>query len=126
KITYGISGKSYAISPGNYKAKSAESLIQPIDIQQEKAFETAAYLSDSYTISDKLLIDLGLRYSFFGALGESTKRIYQENVPLNDATVIGEVTYGNNEVIKTYGGFEPRVAARYFLGNNFSIKGGFD
>lgn len=126
KITYGISGKSYAISPGNFKAKSAESLIQPIDIQQEKAFETAAYLSDSYTISDKLLIDLGLRYSFFGALGESTKRIYQENVPLNDATVIGEVTYGNNEVIKTYGGFEPRVAARYFLGNNLSIKGGFD
>ena len=126
KISYGISAKSYKIDPGNFSAKNAQSLLQPVDIPQEKAFESAAYISDSYTVTDKLLIDLGLRYSFFGALGASTQRIYEANLPLNDATVIDEVTYGNNEVIKTYGGFEPRVAMRYFLGNNFSIKGGFD
>lgn len=126
KINYGISAKSYNISPGNFKAKDAESLLQPIDLQNEKAFESAAYIADSYTVTDKFLVDLGLRYSFFGALGESTRRIYEPNVPLSDATVIDEVSYANNEVIKTYGGFEPRIAMRYFLGNNFSIKAGFD
>ncbi len=126
KISYGVSAKSYKINPGNFSAKSAQSLVQPIDVPQEKAFESAAYISDSYTVTDKLLVDLGLRYSFFGALGTSTQRLYEPNFPLNDATVIGEKNYGNNEVIKTYGGFEPRVAMRYFLGNNFSVKGGFD
>lgn len=126
KISYGVSAKSYKINPGNFSAKSAQSLVQPIDVPQEKAFESAAYISDSYTVTDKLLVDLGLRYSFFGALGTSTQRLYEPNFPLNDATVIGEKNYGNNEVIKTYDGFEPRVAMRYFLGNNFSVKGGFD
>ena len=126
KFNYGLSAKSYNISPGNFKAKNAQSLLEPVNLPQEKAFESALYISDSYTVTDKLLVDLGLRYSFFGALGEATRRIYEPNVPLSDATVIDEITYANNEVIKTYGGFEPRIAARYFLGNNFSVKGGFD
>ncbi len=126
KFNYGISAKSYNISPGNFKAKNAQSLLEPVNLPQEKAFESALYISDSFTVTDKLLIDLGLRYSFFGALGEATRRIYEPNVPLSDATVIDEITYAKNEVIKTYGGFEPRIAMRYFLGNNFSVKGGFD
>jgi hypothetical protein len=72
------------------------------------------------------LIDIGLRYSSYAFLGKSAQRIYQSNLPLNDATVVEIKNYDNNEVIKTYGGLEPRIAARYFLMDDFSIKASYD
>jgi hypothetical protein len=36
--------------------------------------------------------------------------------------VTGEVSYGNNEVIKTYNGLSLRASARYFLDEDFSVK----
>jgi len=126
KFGYGISSKLYNVSPGYLHPKDDASLLLPIEIQKEKGLESAAYISDNFKVNDKLLIDVGLRYSTFAALGASTQRIYQADAPLSDATVTGTKTYANNEVIKTYGGFEPRIAARYFLGEDFSIKASYD
>ncbi|HLF52211.1 TonB-dependent receptor [Flavobacterium sp.] len=126
KLSYGISSKLYNISPGDFNPKSSESLLNPINIQKERGLESAVYLSDNFKVSDKLLIDVGLRYSYYAALGKSNQRIYQEGVPLNDATVIEVKEFDRNEVIKTYGGIEPRIAARYFLTDDFSVKASYD
>jgi hypothetical protein len=126
KFNYGLSSKAYGVSPGYMHPKEPDSPLVPVDLEKEKGLESAAYFADSFKVTDKLLIDLGLRYSFYAALGKSTQRVYQEGVPINDATVVDVKTYGNNEVIKTYGGLEPRIAARYFLGDDFSVKGGYD
>jgi hypothetical protein len=126
KFGYGISSKLYGVRPGYLDPKNPESLLVPIDLEKEKGLESAVFITDSYKISEKLQIDLGLRYSSFAALGAATQRIYQDGVPINDATVIETKTYGNNEVIKSYGGFEPRIAARYFLTEDFSVKAGYD
>ncbi|RZJ73461.1 TonB-dependent receptor [Flavobacterium sp.] len=126
KLSYGISSKLYKIDPGYMDPLGANSLVIPIDIQKEKALESAVYLSDDYELTDKLLISAGLRYSYFLALGASTQRTYQPGLPLNDGTVTGENVYANNEVIKQYGGFEPRVSARYIIADDFSVKAGFD
>lgn len=126
KVNYGISTKLYNINPGDLNPKKQESPLIPIHIDKEKALESAIYFSDNFKVSEKLLIDIGLRYSFYASLGKSTQRIYDPNVPLNDATVIGTKEFGNNEIIKTYGGFEPRVSARYFLADDFSIKASYD
>jgi TonB dependent receptor/CarboxypepD_reg-like domain/TonB-dependent Receptor Plug Domain len=126
KISYGISSKLYGIDPGNLNPKSGESLLSPIAIARERGIESALYISDNYKISDKLLLDVGLRYSRFSALGASSQRVYQPGVPLNDATVIEVKEYDKNEVIKSYGGFEPRISARYFLMDDLSIKASYD
>ncbi|WP_264565409.1 TonB-dependent receptor [Flavobacterium sp. N3904] len=125
-FNYGVSTKLYKVDPGHLFPSNAESIRIPIDIDDEKGLESAAYFADNYSVNDKILINLGLRYSFFAALGESTQRIYQENAPVNDATVISTQTYKNNEVIKTFGGFEPRLAIRYLFTDDFSIKASYD
>jgi hypothetical protein len=125
-FSYGISTKLYTIDPGHLNPSNPESTRIPIDIQDEKALESAFYIADNYTINDKLLLNFGLRYSYFAALGPSTQKTYQENAPLNNTTVTGTQTYKNNEVIKTYGGFEPRVALRYLLKEDLSIKASYD
>nr|WP_294935793.1 TonB-dependent receptor [uncultured Flavobacterium sp.] len=126
KIAYGLSGKLYKINPGYMNPKSQESLLVPVAIDKERAFESAVYVSDSYKISEKLLVNAGIRYSFYAALGSATQRIYDPNAPKGDESVIDTKEFGNNEVIKTYGGFEPRVSARYFIADDFSVKASYD
>jgi len=126
KLTYGLSSKLYNINPGSFSPKNQESLLVEKDLEKEKALESAVYVSDSYKITDDLLLDVGLRYSTFASLGSSTQRIYQSGVPLTDASVVETKTFGNNEVAKSYGGLEPRIAARYLVTNDFSVKASYD
>ncbi len=125
KFDYGISSKLYVVEPGGIEPTSG-SIIDPLIIPKEKGLESAIFLSDNYTINEKLLIDIGLRYSFYASLGESSQRIYEEGLPKNDGTLIETQDFGKNEVIETYGGPELRVSARYFLAPDFSVKASFN
>jgi len=125
-FSYGISSKLYNTDPGHIDPKGQDSKITPIDIANEKGLESAAFFTDNFNVTDKLLLNLGFRYSYFMALGPSTQRIYKENLPVNDATVTSTKTYSNNEVIRSYGGFEPRLSARYLFKDDFSIKVSYD
>lgn len=125
-FNYGISSKLYNVAPGYLNPKDPKSTIIPIKINDEKGLESAVYISDNYTVNEKILISMGLRYSSYSALGESTQRIYGDNTPVNDNTVIGTQYYKKNETIKTYGGFEPRIAVRYLFTDDFSVKASYD
>lgn len=126
KLTYGFSSKLYGIRPGYLNPKSDESLLLRTDIEKERGLESGIHISDSYTINDDLLIDVGLRYSTFSALGESNQRIYQAGLPKSEGSVIGVETFGKNDFYKTYGGLEPRISARYFIADDFSVKASYD
>ena len=127
KFSYGVSSKLYSINPGYLNPKNPQSSLIPVDVETERGLESALYLGDNFKISDKFLLDFGLRYSSFAALGrKSSQRIYEQNLPISDATVIETKTYENNEVIKRYGGLEPRIAARYFFTDDFSVRASYD
>jgi hypothetical protein len=125
-VNYGLSSKLYKIKPGFLNPKEATSLIVPIDLINEKALESSAYLKTEAKLTEKLLINIGGRYTTFSYLGANTQRIYEADLPKNDATLIETKQYKNDEVIKRYGGFEPRVSARYMLTNSLSTKIGYD
>ncbi|KXO00273.1 TonB-dependent receptor [Aequorivita aquimaris] len=126
KLSYGLSSKLYSIDPGNIVPIGPNSDVDPKSIDREKGLESALYLSDLFEVSDKFLLDLGLRYSFYMALGPSIQNVYEEGVPKSESSVIEVREFGKNESIKTYSGPEYRIAARYLLGNDFSVKGGFN
>lgn len=125
-VNYGLSSKLYKINPGFLNPKEATSLIVPIDLINEKALESSAYLKTEAKLTEKLLINIGGRYTSFLYLGANTQRIYESGLPKNDATLIETKEYKNNEVIQQYSGFEPRVSARYMLTNSLSTKIGYD
>ncbi|MDP2687117.1 MAG: TonB-dependent receptor, partial [Aequorivita sp.] len=126
RLSYGLSSKLYSIDPGEITPLGANSDVNAKTIDREKGLESAIYLADLFEVNDKLLLDVGLRYSFYAALGAATQNVYEEGVPKSESSVIEVRNYGKNEVIKTYGGPEYRVSARYLLGNDFSVKGGFN
>ncbi|GGW97057.1 TonB-dependent receptor [Salegentibacter mishustinae] len=121
-FNYGISGKYYMVSPGEINPGSPESLIEQVSIPEERALETAVYIEDSFEVTEKLLINAGLRYSFYTAFGPAQLNTYEEGLPRNDNTATGVENYDSGEVIETYGGPEVRVSGRYFITPTFSTK----
>lgn len=121
-FNYGISGKYYMVSPGEINPGSPESLIEQVSISEERALETAIYIEDSFEVTEKLLINAGLRYSFYTAFGPAQLNTYEEGLPRNDNTATGVENYDSGEVIETYDGPEVRVSGRYFITPTFSTK----
>ncbi|MBQ6573375.1 MAG: TonB-dependent receptor [Bacteroidales bacterium] len=64
-LTYGADAISYDLAPGSYLPYGGESLVVPDIIPNETGIEGAAYLSDSWSISDRVSLDFGVRYSMF-------------------------------------------------------------
>ncbi len=126
KFDYGVMAKFYKTRPGYLRALNENSEINSIDITEERALESAIYLSDNYNVTDKLLLNIGFRYSFFAALGKREERIYEENRPKNEGTLSDVVTYEKGDFSETYGGPEIRLSARYLLKENLSLKASYN
>lgn len=126
KFDYGISTKLYTVKPGDINPIGENSTFLKINIPAEKALESALFISDNIKVNEKLQLDIGLRYSNFLSLGPSTQRIYTEGVPKSIETLQNEVQFGDNDVVKSYGGLEARMGARYFINEDFSLKASYN
>jgi len=73
-----------------------------------------------------LHVDAGFRMSMFSSLGPSKMYQYQAGLPLSNQTVVDSVLYPAGKVIRNYFGPEPRLALRYTLGANSSLKVGYN
>jgi hypothetical protein len=86
------------------------------------ALDHALYISDQFRISDRLILDYGLRFSIFQNIGKSDVFRYEDpkdNIKINRTDTLH---YGAWKNIKTYINAEPRVALRYILGEGQSAK----
>jgi hypothetical protein len=125
KFDYGISSKLYIVDPGNIDPLGSNSIVESLAIPRERGLESAIFIADNFTVNKKLLINAGLRYSFYAALGAGSQRIYEDGQPKNEGTLINTQDFGKNDIIETYGGPEVRLSARYFITPSFSVKGSY-
>ncbi|GAB4037381.1 TonB-dependent receptor [Spirosoma gilvum] len=129
KIEVGISGTHYRLNPGELiPGNSLAVNYQRTPI--ENALELGLHAEDEISVSEKLAVSVGLRYSHFLSLGPSVVRKYASeggNGAVYDITnVVDSVVYGPGQVTSQYGGFEPRLGLRYALDDNSSIKLGYN
>ncbi|XMO86713.1 TonB-dependent receptor [Algibacter sp. AS12] len=126
KFSYGVSSKIYGIKPGSIVPLGDESVVEPKSVDNERALESALFVSDLIEVNKKLLLDIGVRYSLYASLGAGTQNVYDPSQPKSSESVIDTKSYKKNEVIKTYGGPEFRFSGRYFLSPNVSLKVGYN
>ena len=123
-ISYGLSMQHYNVQAGKYDPVGEESCIMPDQLQREKALESAAYIDYERSFTEKLSVSAGLRYSMFNALGPRDVNYYADGELPSEATLID--TNHETGIIKTYHAPELRLAARYALQENLSLKAGFN
>lgn len=122
KLSFGAQSVYYRFNPGTLTPSGPESNIRPITMERQQSIETGLYLSDAYTISEKLFVEGGLRFSMFSSLGPATVNIYKPGEPLETENLVDTLTFNKGDVVKTYTGWEPRFSFRYSLGPSSSIK----
>ncbi len=121
-LDFGINAVLYNIQPGKLNGLIDKSIIKTIQMQPEKGIENAVYLTDNITLSPKLALDVGVRYSLYSYLGPNKVYIYQPDLSRTPESIIDSLTYGNNKPVCWYSGLEPRLSLRFTISNNSSVK----
>ena len=125
-IKVGLNSVLYLLDRGEHLPLNTESTVTPIDFGNEKAIESAIYISDEWKISPLLSILGGLRYNLYTYLGPNSVYQYMPNSPLSASTTTDTLNFGNNESIKTYGGLDYRLSINYLLSPNISLKASYN
>lgn len=119
ELKFGFEGIHHTISPGQISSPVTSS-VNELKIESRKGLELAAYISDSYNLSDQIKLVYGLRLSSFSVLGGSNYKTY--NI---DGEELSSVFYKKGEFVKTYVNLEPRISASFQLDDTKSLKGSY-
>ena len=92
-------------------------MFAPNNANRKYANEFGLYLQDDWDVTDKLKLNAGLRYGGFQQMGPFTTYTTDSYGNKLDSTI-----YKSGQTVKYYGGFEPRVTARYTLSEESSVK----
>ncbi|PCJ96547.1 MAG: hypothetical protein COA50_07155 [Flavobacteriaceae bacterium] len=134
KLDFGVSGIYYDFDPGAIAPTTPTSPINPLQLDQKKAFESALYINAEHTLTDKLTAQYGLRYSGFSRLGGQAMADYANEQPVaynntlgiyERGEQIGETNFKKSETIKNFNNLEPRASLAYQLNEFSSVKAGY-
>ena len=125
KFEFGVSATHYQLNPGELIPNGSEA-VRYQSTPREQALELAAHLEDEISLSERLAVSAGVRYSYFVNLGPAVVYRYTAGEVVDASTVLDSLTYGAGQPTARYGGFEPRVGLRYSVGQDASIKLGYN
>ena len=125
-IDFGLTSIYYYTQPGTYEPDGKGSLVVPQVIAPEQAAESAIYLGDKYEVNDKLEVSAGVRFNIYNYLGAQTINTYAPNLPKIPDNVLDSTHYQGGKIINTYAAPDVRLAARYLLNEDLSIKAGYN
>lgn len=116
-IKFGLQSTYHTFQPGTIEVDDENGIFNGDTIPEQYALESGVYVQDEFKINNFFSLNYGLRYSLFNQLGPGLIRTYDA-----DGNILTEENYGQNELIRTYGGIEPRVSAKLLLDKNSSLK----
>ena len=119
-IKVGFSSTLHTIKPGLVKV-TGDDLNASLELETQKALESAAYLGARISITTALTAEAGLRYSLFKNIGGTVSE-YTEDID----EPVSSTVFRNNEFHGSNSGWEPRLNLRYMLGSSHSVKASYN
>lgn len=134
-LQYGAQAVYYDFNPGTLRPQNESSGINYIQYGKKYALEPSFYIDAEHTLSDKLSIRYGLRYSMFSRYGKEDISLYANNQAVvfnptfqiyENAAPIGTRSYGKGEKIISFDNLEPRLGVSYAFDENTSVKASYN
>ena len=97
-LNYGLNAVLFDLSPGSFTPHGKESLVAPDWVDKEQGLEMALFVSDKWDVSPNLTLETGIRYGLYAAINPAT----------------------------CYHGPEFRLSARYWVDDQWTLKGGIN
>lgn len=116
----GVNYIFHTFVPTSVSAKQGSTVFDLGKIIKLYSHDAAIYVSDDWELSQKLKLNLGLRFSNFTQIGPFTRYIKDDFGKIYDT-----VSYRNREIVANYNGLEPRFSARYSLTKTSSLKASY-
>lgn len=120
KIKFGADYTYHTFTPFSVSAENQEVTFDTGLAQKLFSHETGIYALDEFDVNEFIRINAGLRYSMFQHVGPFTRYI-KNDISNPDSTI----NYDKGDIIQFYHGLEPRLAVRWLLPDNSSIKAGY-
>ena len=123
KVRFGAVATLHRFLPGDV-VPGPDSYLNRITIKGTDAVETAVFLANEQQLTPRLTLNYGLRLSGYANIGPG--KTYKYNDPSNPDRPTDTTTYKSGQIIKTYGGLEPRFAGTYALNDVSSVKASYN
>ena len=122
RINAGFQAIGYWINPGEILPSQTLSNVLAESLRKEQSAELAMFVDEDIDVSQKLSLNLGLRYTKFINYGPGVVYNYTPNLPRSQSSIIDSTIYKSGDIIKSYQGLEPRVAVKYNLADGGSFR----
>ncbi len=119
---YGFNVVLYNLDQGVFKPYGDLSLLTGNNFGKESGIEYAVYAFDEYSLTDKLTVYGGLRYSFYNYLGPRDIYTYIDDAPREPENITDTINYKKGQTIEHYSGPEYRLSFNYEISPDFSVK----
>lgn len=117
KLKFGGLWTYHTFVPNVLSGRQGETTFNPNNSNTKYAHETGLYVQDDWSVSDKLKLNAGLRWSGFAQTGP-----YKSFTTDADGNKLDSTVYNRGERVKMYQGIEPRLTVRYTLNAQSSLK----
>jgi len=125
-MTFGTENIYHHFNPAEIKPQNEESIFNEFLLTDKFAFENAFYVANEQKVSDKIILQYGLRFSMFQNVGKTEEYEYAEGQPKTDANITDTLRYGRLEPYSFYAGFEPRFAINYKINDVSALKASYN
>jgi hypothetical protein len=115
KIKFGGQSTWHNVVPGDIT--SSDTIVAKNGLTRSNGFENAVYIQNEYSLSDKIKLNYGMRFSLFTIAGESKLYSFDNTGNVLDTTILRSL-----QMDKSYFNPEPRLSINYSLGESRSIK----
>lgn len=133
-LDFGADAIYHDFDPGQIEPTSESSSINPLALDQKRAFESGVYLNAEHKLGERLTAQYGLRYSNFARLGGQAITQYANDRPVvynsglgiyQRGEAVGEIDYARSSTMASFGNLEPRISLAYLLDDEASVKAGY-
>ncbi len=118
----GGEGIYYQLRPQTLTPRGEQSAIGFREIDGAQGLESAVYANLEFSVTPLIGFSVGLRYSSFHNLGPGQAFVYDPDNPIRNEFIIDTLQYATGQTTQWYGGFEPRLSARFLVDESSSIK----
>jgi hypothetical protein len=119
QLRFGLNSTYHIFHPGEIFTEGI-SFVNDKKVDDQYGFENAAYISHEAEFSDKFKLTYGMRFSAFCVMGPATVYEFNERRDVVDSSL-----YANNEIIKTYTNWEPRITGTFLFDDRSSVKASY-
>jgi hypothetical protein len=120
-VKFGVHTTYHDFWPGIARGEGNQTIFGELKIPEARALEHGIYLSNDQTISKKLSLNYGLRFTMFQNMGVGVIYNFDDHFEALDSTV-----YPHNKIFNRYYGWEPRINFVYLMNEVSSIKGSYN